>query len=311
MGPIFAGVMTVVEKSRKESRKAEQGAQDSSRYELARLLAFAFCSADALIETSADGEIEYASGATRHLFGGAPEELSGRPLSTLAAKEDMAVLDALLKQVSHGERFQNIPVKISRPEKGEIVISLSGYSVPDLSNHCFFTARAVDTAKSVTNGPERDAASGMLTADAFGDQVRAHFQEAAAGGSSGVVSIVGLTGMSELADRLEDDEQKALLRRLGVLLKSASVGGDGAALLGEDRFGVLHEPGMDLANVEGQISEVARIADPKGVGVSVTSQSIDTDRMDLNGGMSPRRLSTPFSGWHATAAIFPKFCPAI
>ena len=67
------------------------------------------------------------------------------------------MLGALLGQVAAGERFQDVPINISRPEKPDIVISLSGYGVPDLSNHCFITARMVETGRDVANGGERNA----------------------------------------------------------------------------------------------------------------------------------------------------------
>ena len=43
------------------------------------------------------------------------------------------------------------------------MVSLNGYGVPDLSNHCFITARVVETGRDVANGGERNAASGLLT----------------------------------------------------------------------------------------------------------------------------------------------------
>ncbi len=271
--------MTVAQKSRPQSAKSSAAKPDNGRYELARLLAFAFCAADALVETKPNGEIVYSSGATRHVFGHSLEEMKGQLLDSLPAKEDRAVLGALLGQVANGDRFQDVPIKVSRPELDDIVISISGYQVPDLSNHCFFTARAMETGRDVASGGERDSATGLLTTDGFGDSVKAHVE----GGDKGELTFLGLAGMSDLVDRLEGDEHQGLLRRLGILLKAASVGGDMAAQLGEDRFGFLHKPDLDIAGIEGQISEFARDADPKGIGVSVTSNSVGVENLDVKG----------------------------
>jgi EAL domain-containing protein (putative c-di-GMP-specific phosphodiesterase class I)/GGDEF domain-containing protein len=275
--------MTIAVKPRSGTESLKNTAAEQSRYKLARLLAFAFCAADALVETKPNGEVVYSSGAMHHIFGRSQESLKGELFDSLPAKEDRAVLGALLGQVAKGDRFQDVPIKVSRPDLGDIVVSLSGYQVPDLSNHCFFTARAVEAGRDVANGGERDSATGLLTADGFGDSVTAHVNNAAAGGDKGELTFLGLTGMSELAGRLDGDEHQSLLRRLGILLKAASLGGDMAAQLGDDRFGFLHNPDLDIAGLEGQISEFARDADPKGVGVSVTANSVGVEAMDFNG----------------------------
>ncbi len=256
---------------------------DSSRYEMARLLAFAFCSADALVETEPDGRIVYASGATGLLFGHKPDAMVGETFESLSAKEDRAMLGALLKRVANGERFQDIPIKVSRSGDSDAVLSLNGYRVPDLSNHCFVTARIVETGRDVANGGERNAETGLLTADGFGESVKAHVEDVAGGDNQGEMTFVGLSGMSDLKDRLGDDEHQGLLRRLGIFMKAVSLGGDTAAQLGHNRFGLLHSPDLDLESVEGQISQFARDADPKGIGVSVTTQSVGVETMDLTG----------------------------
>ena len=275
--------MEVAAKNPSVPPKTGNSASDSARYEMARLLAFAFCSADALVETKPNGSIVYASGATRHIFGYKPDALNGQLIDSLPAREDRVVLGALVGQVADGQRFQDVPIKISRPDLGDIVVSISGYQVPDLSNHCFFTARAVETGRDVAGGGDRDATTGLLTTSGFGDSVASYLTEAAAGGEKGELTFLGLTGMSELLGRLEEDEHKGLLRRLGILLKAASLGGDMAAQLGEDRYGFVHAPGLDLESIEGQIFEFVRSADPKGVGVSVSKKSVGVDRIDLSG----------------------------
>lgn len=275
--------MNAVAKTKSGVASSPNSTVDSGRYEMARLLAFAFCSADALLEIEPDGRIVYASGATQLLFGHKPSELPDQMLDTLPAKEDRAMLGALLQRVADGKRFQSIPIKISRAEQADIVVSLSGYCVPDLSNHYFMTGRMIETGRDVANGGDRNADTGLLTADGFGESVKKHVAEVAGTDDQGELTFVGLSGMSDLKGRLDEDEHKGLLRRLGTFMQAVSLGGETAAQLGNNRFGLLHSPDMDLASIEGQISQFSRDADPKGVGVSVTTQTVGVETMDLTG----------------------------
>lgn len=278
----MSGVMTVATKKSKSSGIAEQRATDSVRYDLARLLAFAFCSADALIETDIDGTIVFASGATRNLFGHGPESMTGKKFVSFCTKEDRAMCGMLVDRVASGQRFKDIPCNFTRPDKSDNVVSLCGYTVPDLENHCFITGRTVETGRDIAHGGERNAASGLLTMKSFGDSVKAHLQRAAATDTETELSFFSLTGMPELAGRLGDEKYEGLQRRLGLLLKSVSQDGDTAGQIGQDRFGLLHDPDLDLATVEEQISQFARDSDPTGVGVAVQTRSVDVASLDLS-----------------------------
>ena len=254
------------------------------RYEAGRLLAFAFCSADALVEVNQGGLIIYANGATQFLFGHKPDKLMGQMLNSLCIKEDKTLLSALLDRIKAGERFNDVPINIARPKQSEIVVSLNGYNVPGLSNNYYITARMVErSGRDVAHGGERNAASGLLTSESFGENVKVQLEGGAADGEQGELSYIGLTGMRDLFARLDEEAQQGLLRRLGILLKSYSQGGDAAAQLGDERFGLLHDPDLDLESVEGQITEFVRDADPRGIGVSVSTNTVGVGSLDLKG----------------------------
>ena len=273
--------MSVTSVTTAKSKSPPKTAPGMGRYEAGRLLAFAFCAADALIEVNQGGMIIYANGATRLLLGQAPDKLMGQFLNKFCIKEDKALLSALLDRIKDGERFNDVPINIGRPNRSDIVVSLNGYYVPGLSNNCYITARMIESGLDVANGGERNAASGLLTSESFGENVKSQLEGAE--GKKDELSYIGLTGMREVFARLDEEAQEGLLRRLGILLKSYSQGGDAAAQLADDRFGLLHDPKLDLENVEGQISEFVRNADPKGVGVGVKTNTVGIETLDLKG----------------------------
>jgi PAS domain S-box-containing protein len=263
--------------------KAAGSARGGDRYEKARYLAFAFCTADALLETDAVGNIVFANGATRHLFGYSPAEMAGKPLKNLAETAEQPLLRALLARAAAGERFKDVSVNIARPGAPNILLSLNGYGVPDLGNHCFLTASAADVRRDSVGNDERMPDSGLLTTAAFSDNVKAHFENADGSAHMGEMTIIGLTGLPELEERLSPGESKLLQRRLGSFLKAISLEGDSAAQLSDDQFGLLHDDKVDIESVKDQLSEFARAADPKGIGVAVEAETADVGEMDISG----------------------------
>jgi len=79
--------------------------------------------------------------------------------------------------------------------------------------------------------------------------VKKHVADVAGTDNQGELTFFGLSGMSDLEDRLGEDEHQGLLRRLGILMKAVSLGGDTAAQLGHNRFGLLHNPKMDIESI--------------------------------------------------------------
>ena len=74
--------------------------------EQARLLAFALCTADVLIEVDVDGRIIEEFGPTAALFGTRPKQLVDKTLESLALEDDRHLLRALLAQAATASGFE-------------------------------------------------------------------------------------------------------------------------------------------------------------------------------------------------------------
>ncbi len=275
-------VMTAAEKPRPKSENSRKSA-GSGRMEMARYLAFAFCTADALVELDPSGSVVFASGATRRLFSLTPDDMAGKPFDSLAIDSEKSLLQAILARAAIGERFHGVPISFARADAPDILLSLNGYGVPDLSNHCFITAKAAEIGRDFVHDHDREATTGLLRKDAFEDSVKAHIEKIEAGVEKGELTFVGLVGMPELAERLSGPDRQLLQHRLGTFLIAVSLDGETAAQLGDNKFGLLHNPGLDIGTVEGQLSEFTRDADPEGIGATVSAQSADIGSLDASG----------------------------
>ena len=145
-----------------KQKSARRAASEMGRYEAGRLLAFAFCSAEAPLEVNQSGMIIWANGATKALFGFAPDKLMGQFLNKICIKEGKSLLSSLLDCIKDGERFNDVPINIARPKMTDIVVSLNGYNVPGLSNNYYISARLVPSGNNAPGGGERPADHGIL-----------------------------------------------------------------------------------------------------------------------------------------------------
>ncbi|MBT5109773.1 MAG: EAL domain-containing protein [Rhodospirillaceae bacterium] len=252
----------------------------STNLEMARYMAFAFCTADALLEIKPDGVIMFATGATHSLFGMGSKDIVGEKITALASPEESTLILALMKMAASGQRFNDMAARFHRRGDSDALITLNGYSVPDLGGNCFITAKAAPIGGPGTRGQDRDSDSGLMDADGFGDAVEARLANPDA---EEELTFIGLAGLPELEGRLSPGEWQLLQQRIGTFLNAVSAGGDTAAQLGDDKFGLLHDKGLPVADVESQLQQFSKDADPRNIGVEATSQSLDPNAMDLSG----------------------------
>ncbi|MGY8960537.1 MAG: PAS domain S-box protein [Alphaproteobacteria bacterium] len=248
--------------------------------ELARYMAFAFCTADALLEVQPDGEIAFATGATNSLFGFGATTLVGKNIAELAADEDSTLIHTLLKLATNGQRFQNVPAQFQQSGGVGAPITLNGYNVPDLGGHCLITAKATSSQDAPAKKLDAETDSGLMDADSFELAVEARLANP---NTDEELTFIGLTGLPELQGRLSPDEWQVLQNRFGTFLNAVSSGGDTAAQLGDDKFGLLHSKGLPVSDVENQLVQFTKAADPDNIGAETTSQSLDPKSMDLSG----------------------------
>ncbi|MCH7550755.1 MAG: EAL domain-containing protein, partial [Proteobacteria bacterium] len=127
----------------------------------------------------------------------------------------------------------------------------------------------------------RDSETGLQDPGNFAESLK----EAVASGDIGednLLTLISLPGYEGLRERLDEESEQKLLETLGTYLKANSVGGDMASRVGEGRFGLVHDASVDVAEVEKQIGQFSKEADPTGQGVEVKSASLDVGQEDVS-----------------------------
>src|SRR3546814_14964656 len=71
-----------------------------------------------------------------------------------------------------------------------------------------------------------------------------------------------IVGLKELAESLPAEESRALMSDVGALLRGQSIGGDTAARLDPEKYGILHATPFDQAAVTAQVRNPVRRSGP-------------------------------------------------
>ncbi|WP_119458395.1 sensor domain-containing phosphodiesterase [Rhodospirillaceae bacterium SYSU D60014] len=275
-------------------------AQETSlRNERDRFVAFAFAAADLLLEIDAKRSIQFASGAARQFTGRDASALVGQSLLNLVALDDRRLVAAALDRVKSGMRFQPLPVRFAQ---GKQSVWLAGFRLPDSDGLTHLAVTGGKVSWNQVPASNRDEATGLLAEADFRDRATTWLQANGDGGDHAELTLLELSGVPELQSCLDGDAGANLMADIGAVLRAASLEGDAAVRLGPDRFGLLHEPSVEIADVERHIATLAGDADPRGRGVAVHRHSLQLSTADLTAADGARALGYVLSKF-ATAGV--------
>jgi EAL domain-containing protein (putative c-di-GMP-specific phosphodiesterase class I) len=248
------------------------------RSERDRFVAMAFCWADILLDVDADETVVYAAGAIEPTLGATPEQIVGTSLLDLVAPAERAQVRALLAGARRCERIEGALIRLIGPNGVSAPLRFAGYRLHDLSGH-FFIALRHGEAPQRANGfgrRVRDDATGLYDADSFMDMVTG--QLAAVGDDTDQrMSLIVLPGYDHLRQRLVDEAERDLLNAIGDRLGESSLDGETAARLGDDRYGFIHHPSIDLDALKERICELTKASDPLHQGTGIEAATMEFD----------------------------------
>ncbi len=256
------------------------------RGERDRFVALAFCWADLLLELDSSETVVFAAGAAQPLLGRPAEDLVGLALPELIVERDRSLVQALLGIARKHGRIENVGVRLQGARGTTPLLTFTGYRLEELEGHYFLAFRMGAPGREEGAGRHltRDAESGLYDAAAFTEVVSRHLRPGDKGVDDSLMTLLLLPDYASFSARLDAVANRDLLTTFGACLRAHSVDGDAAARIGTDRWGLLHSPGLDIADLETQLQEIARNVDPAGEGVRVESATVEVDTEEVRGG---------------------------
>ena len=249
---------------------------------LDRFVAFAFCWADLLIELDPSRRVLFAVGATKAVLGVGPEGVIGKNFIDMVSPKDRVLVDQLLFMTAKKGRIDNVTIRLQGEKGLAAPLAFAGYVLPDLKDHFFLALRTqvhLDEKGDSEQGVDRDKSTGLLTGDSFSEMAVEKLKSANA-----EMTLVNLLEFHDFYNTLSEDERQVLLNTVGTTLRANSLGGDSAGEVGDGKFGIIHEKGLDVSALEAKIAEATKAFDPTGKGVEVQAATVEMDMTGVNEG---------------------------
>lgn len=247
-------------------------------------MAFAFAGADLLVELDAERRVAFVLGATSGLVPVAEAELPGHPWTDLFATEDHGLIGNLLDALQPSSRCGPVLVRLALArDSGKPRDALfSACRLPMRPNTIACTLSHVSLAAAPhAAAKRRDPTTQLLDAAAFSD-VAANLVDAARALDKPLeLTFLDLPGLDALNKRLPEDQSRELVGRIGALLRAASIDGTTAARIGNERFGVVHDPKQRADELVKRITDATKPATPDGAGLAVSHSTLDIASTDI------------------------------
>jgi EAL domain-containing protein (putative c-di-GMP-specific phosphodiesterase class I) len=247
-------------------------------------VAFAFAAADLLLEVDEAGRIIFAVGAAMALTSKPARALTDQPLASLFIPQDIERVDRALVRIDEGERVRHLllhtPGDQARAAKP---VALAGYRHPDQPGARLI---ALTHASSLEVPDEnRNPVSHLLGREDFSALARRMMDEGSMGGDPDqayqltMIELPHVEQVRAAAGTVRADE---FVAELGSCLKAASVGGDAAGELGENRFGIIHSPQVSAGAIEIAVNDLVRAFLPDDKMEPISSMSLALDAAGIS-----------------------------
>lgn len=239
-----------------------------------RFLAFAFASADVLIEVGEEGKVTFAMGACRAMLGVEDAKLVGRRFGELFDPVDRGTVEAATRGLWPGARRGPILAVLAHRPQGSPPrkAALHACRLPGqrAAFSCTLSLANVASAEEAA-GRRVDPTTGLLDGRSFAEAAGEAVKAAREAGDDVGMSLIDIPALSAVT-RGDPAKGEGLARRVGDLLRAASMDGASVGRIAESRFGVVTRAGG--ADLERCLESIKREGRRAGVEVKVDVTSI-------------------------------------
>ncbi len=257
-------------------------AEQQMKKERDRFVAFAFASADVLIELDQHGHIVFTDGAVRTVTGQSAEKLENTSFPLLIDEQDRANITELIANFSHIPRVEQIPVLIARADGTPLPVLLSGFRADVSDAHIYLTLSLPRLQGQESSEIfRRDLSSGLLKKESFIADASKRIREADRQGKHLSLSLFDFSSLKPMLDNLLPEKASALLTEISDYLRKHSLDGDTAGVVEENTFSVLRDDSISEESLASGLADITRKIDPAGKGIAPVIASLQADTGNL------------------------------
>jgi len=253
-----------------------------------RFVAFAFASADLVFEVTSDGKIRYAAGAASSFASTTAENLVGTAWLNLFSERDQRLLDSMVRKLKNNERCGPMVAELNEDQRGVKKAFFNARRLPGDEEILYCTLAQV-RASAIRAVMGQIGIKSRLNdgSTSFDQKAQESLQIAAELDQDIALTMIELGETQDFVDRIGADHLPDFMGAVTDVLRSHSFDGEACGDLGDGKFGVVHESGLEGSDISGQIAELARSVDPDGKGLAVQSNTLELK----DEGLSPQEAA--------------------
>lgn len=227
------------------------GLVDKLKRERDRFVAFAFASADILMELDKAGNVNYVDGATKRLLGCEPEKFIGKNIRNIVHPDDSDLCEYLLFSQTRS-RVDNIAIRLNTETKQTFPFIMSGYRISELQGHYYLTFSTFRNDLQMSDVSRRDLKTGLYRKGEFALAINR--QILLSQFSEQVFNLTIIAAETTPETQIDDRQYQ----QLSDLIKNVSIHGDCAGLIKENIFGFVHDNSIALQDLKNQVATITK-----------------------------------------------------
>ena len=256
-------------------------------------LAFAFASADLLIEISPEDKIGFVSGAVKKLIGIEETSLRGRLWTNLFIEDDGVILKDTVRDMTPGRRCGPVMVTL---KNGESVL-FTAIKMPEKQS-VYLTLAVPNALMKRHMVQEKTAAS----KEEFIKTTQKAISEAIKSGKQVDLTLLELPDLQDMKDRMPPEKWEEMHTMMADLIKSAAIDGGTVTQLSDNRYSMLRDKNTELDTLQDQISQMLKHIDPELQDTVIKSVSVDANIGNLNDKEASRALLYTLNAFEKSGA---------
>lgn len=246
-----------------------------------KFIAFAFASADFLLEITKQGKIVFSAGQVQSLTGKSVEKLVGTDWISLFSKKSHGNLGALLKGVQKAGRIGPLMVDVFNSEDNKHQRAMiMGMTIPESPN-IYLTLNATESFFDfLAVGDYQD--SRLLDEKQFEATAIKAFQTAKKEGKNLDVTFLEVNKIEEYKKSLSFEEANNFSDNFQAILKEQSFEGNAASQVDDGKYAIIHDTEITPDFIENKIEELVKRSANESADVGLKSKTIEADMDSLN-----------------------------